>query len=140
MIEAKLHSTVSAIVFGQYTIVIALLIVMMLTIFVLRRHSTLAQEVEKVLSQKKSSEVRTGKITEVLAPLLDTFPVDVQKHGTSTVFLGQPVDYIHFDPDEGVTFIEIKSGNSELSKQQQKIKECIKDGAVYWEELRIKGS
>lgn len=97
------------------------------------------QKVQDILSQKKSSEVRTGKVLESLAPFLDNFPVDVQKEGTSTVFIGQPVDYIHFDPDEGITFIEVKSGNARLSASQKQLKELIESGQVFWEEIKVKG-
>jgi predicted Holliday junction resolvase-like endonuclease len=96
------------------------------------------KKIEKILEQKKSSEVRLGKISETLAPFLDDFPVDPQKIGTSTVFLGQPIDYIHFDPDEGIYFIEVKSGNAKLNQNQKKIKELVKEGKIYWKELSIK--
>jgi hypothetical protein len=92
-----------------------------------------------ILSQKKSSEVRTGKIAESLAPILEDFPVDVKKDGTSTVFLGQPIDFIHFDPAEGITFIEVKSGGARLSESQQRLKKLIEDGQVRWETFRIDG-
>ena len=87
----------------------------------------------------KSGEVRLGKISETLAPFLEDFPVDVKKPGTSTVFLGQPVDFVHFDPDDGVTFIEVKSGNARLSGSQKKIKELVETGQVRWAEVRVKG-
>lgn len=92
-----------------------------------------------ILSQKKSSEVRTGKIAESLAPILEDFPVDVKKDGTSTVFLGQPIDFIHFDPAEGITFIEVKSGGARLSESQQRLKKLIEDGQVRWETFRVDG-
>ncbi len=90
-----------------------------------------------ILSQKKSSEVKTGRLIETVAPLLDQFPVDVRKPGTSTVFLGQPVDYIHFDPQLGISFIEIKSGESALSGSQKKLRELVKAGKVSWKDLRV---
>lgn len=91
-----------------------------------------------MLSQKKSAEVRLGKISETLAPFLDSFPVDIEKPGTSTVFLGQPIDFVHFDPDDGVTFIEVKSGNAVLSGSQKKIKSLIERGKVNWREIKIR--
>lgn len=96
-------------------------------------------KVNKILEQKKSSEVRVGRITESLAPLLESFPVDVTKFGTSTSFLGQPVDYVHFDPEEGITFVEVKSGNSKLSPSQKKFKELVQQGKVFWKEVSVKG-
>lgn len=95
------------------------------------------KRVQKVLSERKSSEVRLGNISETIAPLLYDFPVDIEKAGTSTVFLGKPVDYIHFDPDEGITFIEVKSGGAKLSKVQREMRQAIEEGRVYWEEYRV---
>ncbi|MBX7138182.1 MAG: hypothetical protein K1X83_09370 [Oligoflexia bacterium] len=96
------------------------------------------QKVERIISQTKSSEVRLGKTAETLAPLLENFPVDVRKAGTSTVFIGQPVDFIHFDPDIGITFIEVKSGNSKLSLSQRKLKELIDNGQVEWVQFQVR--
>ena len=49
----------------------------------------------KLLSQKKSSEVRTGQIVEQLAPFLDNFKYDPKK----LHFMGMPIDYIYFGDD-----------------------------------------
>lgn len=94
-------------------------------------------KVAALLHQKKSSEVKLGKITESLAPLLDDFPVDVHKLGTSTVYLGQPVDFIHFDPDDGILFIEVKSGDAKLNSTQQKLKALVDGGQVGWVDYRV---
>jgi len=86
----------------------------------------------KVTSQKKSSEVRLGHIAETLAPFLDQFEFEPEECS----FLGQPIDYISFGQDS-VTFIEVKSGNSQLSAKQRKIRDQIKNGKVKWTEVRI---
>jgi hypothetical protein len=95
--------------------------------------------VAEILHRTKSSEVRLGKIAESLAPVLDDFPVDAKKPGTTTVFLGQPIDFIHFDPDTGVTFIEVKSGDAKLTTSQRRLKELIESGHVSWCTYRIDG-
>lgn len=95
-------------------------------------------KVSTLLHQKKSSEVRVGQIAETLAPITDGFPVDIRKPGTSTVFIGQPVDYIHFDPEEGITFIEVKSGGAKLSVNQKKIRALVDEGRVSWADFRLK--
>ena len=81
--------------------------------------------------------MRLGKISESLAPVLEDFPVDPKKPGTSTVFLGQPVDFIHFDPERGIVLIEVKSGQSKLSASQKRIKELVKEGQIEWLEFRV---
>jgi len=86
----------------------------------------------KVTSQKKSSEVRLGHIAETLAPFLDQFEFKPEECS----FLGQPIDYVSFGQDD-ITFIEVKSGNSQLSSKQRKIRDQIKNGKVKWKEVRI---
>lgn len=88
---------------------------------------------KKVLSQKKSGEVRLGHIAETLAPFLDQFEFEPERCS----FLGQPIDYISFGDDE-ITFIEVKSGNSQLSQKQRHIRDLVKQKLVSWKEIRIK--
>ena len=98
--------------------------------------ASLSDEVEarkKVLSQKKSGEVRLGHIAETLAPFLDQFDFEPERCS----FMGQPIDYISFGDDE-ITFIEIKSGNSQLSQKQRHIRDLVKQKLVAWKEVRIK--
>jgi len=88
---------------------------------------------KKVVSQKKSGEVRLGHIAETLAPFLDQFDFDPE----NCTFLGKPIDYISFGDDE-ITFIEVKSGNSQLNKKQRYIRDQVKAKLVSWKEVRIK--
>ncbi len=85
-----------------------------------------------MLSQKKSSEVRVGKIGENMAPFLKDWPYDPNKFR----FLGNPVDGIQFTDNE-VIFIEIKTGKSKLSKGQKRIKEIVKSGNVSFATFRV---
>ena len=84
-------------------------------------------------SQKKSSEVRLGHIAETLAPFLDQFDFDPE----NCVFMGKPIDYISFGDDE-ITFIEVKSGKSQLNSRQRAIRDQVKNNKVSWKEVRIK--
>jgi predicted Holliday junction resolvase-like endonuclease len=90
----------------------------------------------KILSQKKSSEVRLGGIGESLVPFLEGF-----KYDPSTArFLGMPLDYIIFDlysSDPAIVFMEVKTGGSQLTPTQKLIKKLVKQGAVRFEEFRI---
>lgn len=87
-----------------------------------------------LLSQKKSSETRLGQISEHLIPFLNGCTHDPK----NLHFMGNPIDYLAFDFDDGkITFLEVKSGNSKASKRQKIIKNIIKTGRVYYEELRI---
>lgn len=92
------------------------------------------QEICDVVSQKKSSEVRTGLIVETFAPLLDVCPYDSR----DMIFLGRPIDYLVFDKKKNeVVFLEIKSGNSVESTRQKAIKQAILDGKVYYDIIRL---
>lgn len=86
-----------------------------------------------LFKQKKSSEVKLGNISEKLAPFLDNFPCGAQ----DAHFMGQPIDYIAFD-DEGVHFVEVKSGDARLSPKQKTIRDQIQAGKIHWHVMRIK--
>lgn len=88
---------------------------------------------KKIVSQKKSSEVRLGHIAETLAPFLDQFSFDPE----TCVFLGRPIDYIAFE-DDIITFIEVKTGKSQLSTKQRHIRDLVNSKQVAWKEIRIK--
>ncbi len=88
---------------------------------------------KKIVSQKKSSEVRLGNIAETLAPFLNQFDFDPE----TCTFLGKPIDYISFGEEE-ITLIEVKSGNSQLNSRQRQIRDQVKNNKVSWKEIRIK--
>jgi predicted Holliday junction resolvase-like endonuclease len=94
----------------------------------------LEAQLKKTVSQKKSSEVRTGLIVEQMAPFLEGFPYDPR----SAIFLGKPLDFLVFD-EEGVHFVEVKSGKAQLSTSQRRIRDQLKDKKVTFEVYRIKG-
>ncbi len=89
---------------------------------------------QKLLGQKKSSEVRTGKIAEQISPFLDDYPLSPQ----TARFIGDPIDFVHFDEDK-VTFVEVKSGKSQLSTKQRRIRDLIKAGKVEFTIYRVEG-
>lgn len=86
----------------------------------------------KTLSQKKSSEVRLGQISEQLAPFLTDFKYNPKK----AHFLGMPIDYIIFEEDK-IVFLEVKSGQAKLSTTQRAIKRLVENNKVVWEVMQI---
>jgi len=76
---------------------------------------------DRLLSQKKSSEVRVGKIGENMAPFLKDWPYDPNRFR----FLGNPVDGIQFTNDE-IIFVEIKTGKSKLTKTQRAVRNLLR--------------
>lgn len=90
---------------------------------------------------RRSAAVVAGKVTEHLAPYLADFPYDPK----DVRFLGTPVDLIVFDglsvgALEQVVFVEIKTGASQLSTRERRVREAIQAGRVAWEELRFDAS
>jgi predicted Holliday junction resolvase-like endonuclease len=86
-----------------------------------------------VLSQKKSSEIRLGYIGEELSPFM--IPGLNSKNFRH---LGMPIDYVVFEDDK-VVFLEIKTGKSQLSFSQKRVKKLVQEGKVEWLEHRIAG-
>ena len=85
---------------------------------------------------KRSRSVMRGQATEHLAPYMmdDTNPKDCR-------FMGNPVDYVVFDGLSAVTdktakeineikFVDIKTGKSNLSTAQRRIRDAINEGKV----------
>lgn len=87
---------------------------------------------------QRSEAVTLGKVYEQLVPFLPDFafnPKDVR-------FLGTPVDFMVFDGlNEGdvrrVVFVEVKTGNAELSTRERRVREAIQAKRVEWTELRF---
>ena len=104
---------------------------------VLEAHEELGHEREKnrnLLSQKKSSETRLGTIGEQLVPFLS----GCRHNPSDMIFLGRPIDYVVINFDQGeIIFLEVKTGNSKPSERQKVIKNIIRSGRVYYEEIRI---
>ena len=99
------------------------------------------KEIPKLRSEavKQSRAVLTGQFSEQLAPYLPDFPYSP----TEARFIGKPVDFIVFRGMDNkeigeVIFVEVKSGNSRLSKHQSNLKKAIQHKKVKWFEYRTK--
>jgi len=79
----------------------------------------------------RSGNVKHGKTMEQLAPFAKDYPYDPRGFR----FVGDPVDGVQFN-DDGVVFIEFKTGSSQLSERQKKIRENIEKKKVWFRELR----
>ena len=115
-----------------WIILIVAIIAIIAIIYLLIKVRSQKTDYRKLLSQKKRSEVNLGYISEKLAPFLDGFDYDPNR----LIFIGKPIDYIHFG-DDLITFIEVKSGNSRLTKGQRSIKNKIKEKKIGWFEYRV---
>jgi predicted Holliday junction resolvase-like endonuclease len=95
------------------------------------------EEEEKIRKDAvtRSLGVNLGKITEHLIPFSEEFKKFNSKDAR---FIGSPIDLIVFDgisdnkPEIAIYFIEVKSGGSNLSPRQKKIRDAIASGNIYW--------
>ena len=86
----------------------------------------------------RSQAVTAGKVFEQLVPFLPGFrfnPKDAR-------FLGSPVDFVVFDGlNEGdvrrVVFVEVKTGASDLSVRERRVRDAVRNAQVEWLELRL---
>jgi len=86
----------------------------------------------------RSQAVTTGKVFEQLVPFLPGFrfnPKDAR-------FLGSPVDFVVFDGlNDGdvrrVVFVEVKTGASDLSLRERRVRDAVRNAQVEWLELRL---
>ena len=90
------------------------------------------QDFEKLLHQKKSSEVKVGQISEQVLPLLDGFDYSTKQMR----FIGSPFDYVVFG-DDMITFLEVKTGNSQMSQKQKHLRSLVESGKVQFKLVRL---
>ena len=93
----------------------------------------LARSYRALRSRKRSGEVRRGLMTEQWLPFVDPYPWDPQNFR----FIGSPIDGVQFE-DDRVIFVEFKSGSSQLSAKQTRIRELVRAGKVDFREVRLK--
>ncbi len=100
----------------------------------------MSKALEKTVNMQRP--ILKGKISEQIYPVL------YEKEGdlSDLRFLGNPVDYIKFEGlsdlqntgNVKIKFIEIKTGESKLNKNEEAVKKAVESKEVYWEEITIK--
>lgn len=107
-----------------------------------------AEEVEALGADSlaRSRAVLRGRVSEQLAPVLPQFgfsPADAR-------FVGSPVDFVVFDGLEEVragrrdrlhriVLVDVKTGSASLSTIQRRVRDCVEDGRVTWQEMAPRG-
>ena len=91
-------------------------------------------------SQKLSRSILGGVFSEQVAPFLPDFPKDLK--ASEARFIGKPVDFLIFKGMDDqqineVVFVEIKSGNSQLSTNERSLRDAIQEKRVRWHEYRV---
>ena len=88
---------------------------------------------------ERSKHVIMWQVNEKIAPILPWFPYNYK----DLVFIGKGIDYIVFDwlstgYLKQIVFLEIKSWNSNLNKNELMIQECLSRKKVYYDVLRMR--
>ena len=88
----------------------------------------------------RSRAVGWGKTIEKFVPWMSGFPCDPR----DAMFLAKPIDYLCFTDrrnkkKSAIHFVEVKSGNANLSADQEGIRAAIKGNRVYWHEVNVDG-
>ena len=88
----------------------------------------------------RSRAVSWGKTIEKFVPWMEGFPCNPR----DAMFLAKPIDYLCFTDrtnksKSAVHFVEVKSGDANLSHDQEGIKAAIKNNRVHWHEVIVDG-
>ncbi len=103
-------------------------------------------EVKKQKGRAASAHTTKGLILEKWCPFLNHPEIEESWEAKNWVFMGQPIDYIVFDWDEDsdknrtdgrIVMLDVKSGKSQLTKKQRRIRDLVKAGKVEWREIRL---
>ena len=107
---------------------------------------TLKDEVLLQKGRAASAHTTRGQLLEKWTPFVSAEGIDEHWRPEDWVFLGQPIDYMVFDWRSDkvenltvgkVVLLDVKSGKSQLSSKQRRIRDLIKSGRVEWREVRL---
>lgn len=96
------------------------------------RFRTRIAEIRRDTARRQRAVVG-GQVSEQLAPYFPDFPFKPSE----CRFLGKPVDLLVFEGMddkhiERVVFVEVKTGSSQLSAQERRLRDAIEAGRVEW--------
>ena len=77
-------------------------------------------EYDNLIFEHRSMYVKHGKVSEQLFPFMKDYPYNPSNFR----FIGSPIDGINFEDDK-IVFIEFKTGKSNLTDKQKRIKRVL---------------
>ena len=129
--------------FFELTGIVALFIIVLFVGYLIGKYITKLKFEEKIPdirddAIKQSRAVLSGQFSEQLAPYLPDFPYKP----TEARFIGKPIDFVVFrGMDERkineVVFVEVKSGQSQLSKVEKTLKSAVENKKISWREYKV---
>lgn len=105
-----------------------------------------SEEIKKQKGRAASAHTSKGQILEKWCPFLEHPEIDPDWEAKNWTFMGQPIDYIIFDwrenkeinvADGKVIMLDVKSGKSQLTTKQRRIRDLIQAGRVEWRTIRL---
>ena len=87
---------------------------------------------------KQSRAVLSGQFSEQIAPYLPDFPFKP----TEARFIGKPIDFVVFKGMDDkkineIVFVEVKSGQSQLSAVQKSLKSAVENKNISWHDYKV---
>ena len=105
-----------------------------------------SEEIKKQKGRAASAHTTKGQILEKWCPFLEHPEIDPDWEAKNWAFMGQPIDYIIFDwrndktinlADGKIIMLDVKSGKSQLTTKQRRIRDLIQAGKVEWRTIRL---
>ena len=105
-----------------------------------------SEEIKKQKGRAASAHTSKGQILEKWCPFLEHPEIDPDWEAKNWSFMGQPIDYIIFDwrenkdiniADGKIVMLDVKSGKSQLTTKQRRIRDLIQAGRVEWRTIRL---
>ena len=105
-----------------------------------------SEEIKKQKGRAAAAHTTKGQILEKWCPFLEHPEIDPDWEAKNWAFMGQPIDYIIFDwrenkeinvADGKIVMLDVKSGKSQLTTKQRRIRDLIKAGRVEWRTIRL---
>ena len=129
--------------FFELIVVIVLFIIILYIGYLIGKFVSKKEHEEKIPeireeAIKQSRAVLSGQFSEQIAPYLPDFPYKP----TEARFIGKPIDFVVFKGmdekkiDE-VVFVEVKSGQSQLSKVEKTLRAAVENKNISWYEYKV---
>ena len=124
------------------------IILLLLVNYISKKRAEIMLGIWKMKEEKKirtdahsrSRAVGWGKTIEKFVPWMAGFPCDPR----DAIFLAKPIDYLCFTDrrdkkKSAIHLVEVKSGNANLSNDQEGIRAAVENNRVYWHEVNVDG-
>ena len=128
--------------YAEFILIAAFFLIILFVGYAIGKYVSKKEHQEKIpeireTAIKQSRAVLSGQFSEQIAPYLPDFPYKP----TEARFVGKPIDFIVFKGMDGkkieeVVFVEVMTGQSQLSPVEKSLKEAVENKKISWDEYR----